>query len=66
MEFVDLYWNGASATTLDVYRNGVKVLNTPNDGAETDPLNRKGAGTFNYVVCEPGTTICSNTATVVF
>ena len=66
VEYVDLTWNGLSASSLDVYRNSVKVLSTSNDGAETDPLNRKGAGTYNYTVCDSGTTNCSNTATVVF
>jgi len=66
LQQVDLFWNGLTASSLDVYRNSVKVLSTPNDGAETDPINRKGSGTYTYKVCEAGTTSCSNTATVVF
>jgi len=66
LEYVDLTWNGLSASSLDIYRNSVKVMNTANDGAQTDSLNKKGAGTYNYKVCETGTTNCSNTATVVF
>ena len=62
---VDLSWSGLSGTSLDVYRNSTK-WSTANDGAETDAINRKGGGTYNYKVCVVGTTNCSNTATVSF
>ena len=62
---VDLSWNGMSGASLDVYRNSTKWT-TANDGVETDALNRKGGGSYNYKVCAAGTTTCSNTATVVF
>ena len=65
LQAVDLSWNGLSGTSLDVYRNSTKWT-TVNDGAETDPINRKGAGNYNYKVCVAGTSTCSNTATVVF
>lgn len=66
LQKVDLYWSGSSAASLDVYRNNAKVMNTQNDGSETDPINLKGSATYAYKVCEPGTTRCSNTSTVVF
>ena len=62
---VDLSWSGLSGSSLDVYRNSTKWT-TANDGSETDPINRKGGGTYSYKVCAVGTTTCSNTATVVF
>jgi hypothetical protein len=65
LQAVDLSWNGLSGTSLDVYRNSTKWP-TPNDGVETDNLNKKGAGSYTYKVCVAGTTTCSNTATVVF
>ena len=65
VQSVDLSWNGLSGTSLDVYRNSTKWL-TPNDGRETDNLNKKGAGSYTYKVCVAGTTTCSNTASVVF
>ncbi|HEY8209385.1 MAG TPA: S8 family serine peptidase [Myxococcaceae bacterium] len=61
---VDLAWNGATSATLDVYRNGVLLTNTPNDGAERTTVSKKG--TYNYRLCQPGTSYCSNNATVVF
>jgi hypothetical protein len=67
LQQVDLSWNGITTSSLDVYRNNAKVLNTPNDGRETDSISSKSSGTYNYKVCEVGsTTRCSNTATVVF
>ena len=65
VEAVDLSWNGMSGTSLDVYRNSTKWT-TQNDGSETDPINKKGSGTYTYKVCAADTTTCSNTATVVF
>jgi len=66
MQAVDLSWNGMSGTSLDVYRNSTKWT-TPNDGSETDAINKKGSATYTYKVCAAGTTTsCSNTATVVF
>jgi chitodextrinase len=62
---VELSWSGLSGTSLDVFRDSTKWT-TPNDGAEVDPINRKGGGTYSYKVCAAGTTTCSNTATVTF
>ena len=62
---VDITWSGATASTVDIQRNGVIVVTTPNDGAHTDILG-KVSGTFTYRVCNAGTTTCSSAATVTF
>ena len=62
----DLVWSGFSSSSVDVYRNGVKVITTPNDGSETDAINKKGGGTYTYQACEGAGTACSNRATVTF
>jgi thermitase len=62
----DLSWSGLSATSIDVYRNGAKVMTTPNDGFQTDSINKKGGGSYTYKACAAGTTTCSNTASVTF
>ena len=62
---VDLSWSGLSGSSLDVYRNSTKWT-TANDGSETDPINKKGAGSYTYKVCDAGTSNCSNTVTVTF
>ena len=61
---VDLAWSGATSSTVDLYRNGLLLANTPNDGAERTTVPKKG--TFTYQVCQHGTSYCSPTATVVF
>jgi serine protease len=55
---VDLKWTGTLSSQVDVYRNGVKVVTTANDGAHTDTLSKKG--TYTYRLCEAGTSTCSN------
>lgn len=63
---IDLSWSGATGTNVDVYRNGSLQITTANDGAYTDSTGNKGGGTYDYQVCEAGTSSCSNTVTVVF
>lgn len=62
----DLTWTGAAGTSVDIFRNAVKITTTPNDGSHTDAINKSGSATYQYRVCNAGTTACSNTATVVF
>ncbi len=64
---IDLSWNGASSTTVDVYLDGSVVATTANDGAYTDSTGNKGGGvSYTYRVCEAGTSTCSNQTTVAF
>jgi len=59
---VKLTWSGATGTKVDIFRNGVKIKTTNNDGSYTD---RPSNGTWTYVVCEKNSsTQCSNPATV--
>ena len=63
----DLTWSGITASSVDVYRNGARVLTTGNDGAHTDAVSSKGDASFSYQVCAAAsTTVCTNTAAVVF
>jgi extracellular elastinolytic metalloproteinase len=62
----DLTWSGATSTNVDVFRNGALITTTANDGFHTDATNNRGGATYDYQVCEAGTTTCSNVATVVF
>ncbi len=61
---VDVTWNGATGSSVDVFRNSVKIT-TPNDGALTDVLGRV-SGTFVYKVCNTSTTTCSPNSAVTF
>jgi hypothetical protein len=62
----DLTWSGATGASVDVYRDGVKITTTANDGAHTDVIGKKGGGSYVYKVCDAGTTTCSNEAPVAF
>ena len=63
---VDLAWSNVTASNVDIYRDGSKILTTANRGAATDSLNKKGSGSYTYKVCAAGTTTCTNQANVSF
>jgi Tol biopolymer transport system component len=64
---VRLTWSGATSANIDVYRNGRPPLATvPNTGSYTDSTGDTGRARYRYRVCEAGTSICSNNATVTF
>ncbi|MCB1037840.1 MAG: M4 family metallopeptidase, partial [Acidobacteria bacterium] len=68
-----LTWKYADTANVDIFRDGVKVLTTPNDGSQLHSVPLAGsAPTANYWVCDAGSTTwydsntCSNVVTVVF
>jgi hypothetical protein len=62
---VDLTWAGITALA-DIYRDSL-LIKTTNDVAYTDNIGAKGGATYDYKVCEQGsTTVCSTTVNVVF
>ena len=63
---VDLSWSGATSTDVDIYRDGTVITTTANDDAYTDNIDARGGGTYEYQLCEAGTSECSNLAAVVF
>jgi PKD repeat protein len=65
-QYMALTWTGATGATVDVYRDGAFLRNELNDGKYTNSRNLPGASRYTYKVCEAGTTVCSNDATVVF
>ena len=65
-QMVDLSWTGATSSNVDVYRNGVVVATTPNDGFDTDSPGGRGHASYTYIVCNAGTQSCSNQVTVTF
>lgn len=66
IQHADLTWSGATSTSVDVFRNSVKIVTTVNDGAYTDNINRNGGGSYSYQLCEAATTTCSDSVTVTF
>ena len=63
--YADLTWNGTSASSVDIFRNNIKIATVSNTGTYTDNTGVNGGGTFIYKVCEAGTNVCSNEVTVV-
>lgn len=63
---IDLSWSGATSTNVDIYRDGVLIATTANDGAYTDSTNNRGGASYTYEVCESGSSTCSNSVTVTF
>jgi thermitase len=65
-QYMTLTWTGAQGATVDVYRDGVFTKNELNDGIYTNSRNLPGASQYTYKICQAGTAVCSNNATVVF
>jgi hypothetical protein len=63
---VRLTWSGANSINIDVYRNGVVVVTTVNDGSHIDSTGDTGRAQYVYKVCEAGTQTCSNEVRVRF
>ena len=61
-----LTWSGATSVNMDVYRDGVVIATTPNDGSYNDSTGTTGQASFTYKVCDAGTQTCSNSVTVRF
>jgi len=61
-----LKWRGATSANVDIYRDGLVIATTPNDGLYDDSTGTSGQVSFVYKVCEAGTQTCSNTVTVNF
>ncbi len=66
LNFTNLKWRGATSTNMDVYRNNLVIVTTPNNGHYNDATGTSGQVTFTYKVCEAGTGTCSNNVTVNF
>ncbi len=63
---VQLKWSGATSANVDVYRNNVLIVTTPNNGQYDDSTGDTGQAQYMYRVCETATDTCSNELTVNF
>jgi hypothetical protein len=62
----DLDWSDATGTQVEIYRDGLLIAATDNDGFYTDNIDRRGGGSYTYQLCEAGGSPCSNEATITF
>jgi len=61
---VSLVWTRTSWSSVNVYRNGSRITRTSNDGTFSDSI--RDPGTYNYKICDPNSTVCSNIVTVYY
>ena len=59
-----LSWTTAPWSYVYVYRNGVRMTRTANDGTFSDSL--RSPGSYTYKVCDTRSTACSNTVTLYY
>lgn len=61
-----LTWSGIRGSTVDVYRNGSRLLTTQNDGRYVNVRRSLGRISYTYKTCQRGTNTCSRSVTVSF
>lgn len=61
-----LQWSGAASSSIEIYRDGVLIETTANDGDHRDGLPSGVSGPFEYQVCETGTGVCSKRVSLAF
>ena len=61
-----LSWSRAQGQTVYLYRNGLVLQSTPNDGKQSVSKAFNGPATYIFKICEAGSNICSNPATATF
>lgn len=66
LQKADLTWSGATASQVDIFRNGVLRATENDSGAYTDHINNRGGGSYLYMVCNAGTSTCSPEVTASF
>jgi hypothetical protein len=59
-----LSWTSAPWEGASVYRNGIKIARTSNDGSYNDQL--RSPGSYTYKVCNATGTTCTNTVTLYY
>ncbi|MBE7215541.1 S8 family serine peptidase [Shewanella benthica] len=63
---VDLTFNGAAGTNVDVYRDGSMITTTSASSTYTDIISSKGGGSYTYKACDEGSASCTAEQTVTF
>ena len=48
---MDLSWSGATSTSVDIYRNGARIVTTANDGFYTDRIGGHGPWHLHVSEC---------------
>jgi acid phosphatase type 7 len=62
----ELRWSGAGGDSVDVWKDGRFKKRELNDGKYVNRQLYLGPATYTYKVCEKGSTVCSNDASVTY
>lgn len=62
----DLAWTSDGIGQMEIFRDDSLIVTTNDDGDYTDNIRNKGGGSYDYQVCEQGTTNCSLVETLTF
>jgi hypothetical protein len=65
-QYMTLDWTGAKGSRVEVERAGASTVSTENDGHFVLSRRWLGRVTYTYKVCQSGTSICSESASVSF
>lgn len=65
-QYMTLTWSGIKGSTVDVYRNGDRIINTENDQYYVNVRRASGRATYSYKVCQKGGATCSKAVKVSF
>jgi PKD repeat protein len=57
-QYVLATWSGLTGSSVEIYRDGVLLMTTPNDG-HVNTIVPRGGSTYTYKVCERGKSRCS-------
>lgn len=67
LQTVDLGWNGANGSLINIYRDGTLIAANISGNTYTDNIGIKGTGSYQYQVCEAGNPLnCSTIVQVTF
>lgn len=61
-----LTWSGAGGDKVEIFRNGVLLYRTSNDGTQIDKINGTGSGAYDYKLCERQSSVCSPVVRLTF
>jgi len=62
--YMTLDWSGVKGSSVDVYRNGGRIIVTRNDRHYVNVRRFSGRATYAYKVCQKGTRTCSRSVSV--
>jgi hypothetical protein len=54
LQTTDLAWANLTGSSVDIYRNGSRIMTVGNTGRATDNINQRGGGSYSCTACDAG------------